>query len=218
MLVNNNGTILTKQDCKIYVPYDYLKYRLLTISDRTDLLAVCAIVSGNEYGVLRGCCKLTITPSTTKQVMVDGKEYMEFSFEAGSVMIPQCLTVKDSDLVYDMYKYFYSAGRVPAFLDDYDLGGLLDTHKEYGGINISPNNTPFEIVTSMLCRDSQEHFKYYRHTEMKKPPIIVPFNSVLFQARSTTAKLLGANLEDGFTSALLNPSETPDRLENLLRI
>lgn len=210
--------LIAKADCKFYVPQDYIKYRMLTIGEKTEMLAVAAVVSNGEYGIFNGCCKITIQPDVVKNVLVDGKEYIEFTFTKGNVIVPRTVTVKDSDLVYDMFKYFYTQGKIPGFLSVDDLGNIFTYHKEYGGINISPNNVPFEIVASMICRDSKDTFKYYRHSDQKNEPLIIPFNSVLFNARSTTAKLLGANLEDGFTNALVNPSDEPDRLETLLRL
>lgn len=218
IFIIKDDVLIGKTDCKIYVPQDYLKYRMLTIGEKTEMLAVAAVVSNGEYGLFNGCCKITIQPDVVKNVMIDGTEYIEFSFTAGNIIVPRTVTVKDSDLVYDMYKYFYSQGKIPSFMNVDDLGNIFIHHKEYGGINISPNNVPFEIVASMICRDKKNTFQYHRHADQNAEPLIIPFNSVLFNAKSTTAKLLGANLEDGFTNALVNPSDETDRLETLLRL
>lgn len=218
ILVDTGDSIITKIACKILIPYNYLNYKLVSIGEKITVLAVAAVVMGEEYGVINGCCGLTIAPSTTKQVMIDGQEYLEFGFLAGDVVVSETTIVKDSDLLYEMNKYFYSNGRIPPFLNYFDVGNLFTHHKEYGGLNIAPNNTPFEIVASMICRDPDNKYTYYRHTEMKKLPVVIPFNSVLFNTTNTTAKLLGADLEDGFTSALVNPSEQTESIENLLRL
>lgn len=212
-----DDTVIAAEACKIVIPFSYLSNRLATISEDISILAVAAVVSGDEYGVLNGCCQLKITPSQTKQVMMGGTEYMEFYFEKGDTMIPSLLSVKDSDLVADIYGQFYSRGRVPDYLDGDDVGLLLQYHNQFGGLKIASANTPFEVVTAMISRDHKDKFKYWRHGDMKFTPIVVPFSSVIFNARSTTAKLLGSNLKDGFTSALVNPSEKSEKVENMLR-
>lgn len=221
LLMDNFQTVgdqvMVRQACKIVIPYNYLKYRLARIGERTNILAVAGVIIGEEYGVLNGCCSLEITPSTTRQVVVGGVEYLEFEFEAGSIVVGSLDFVIDSDLLYDMHMYFYANGRVPWFMDYDDLSRLFILHRPYGGLNIAPNNIPFEIYTAMICRDPKNKFKLYRHTDMKFTPVVIPFNSVLFNANSTTAKLLGSNLVDGFASALANPTTQSEPLENMLR-
>lgn len=216
-LIVSGSQVFAKQACSILIPYNYLNYRMASISDKISILAVAAVVIGGEYGVLNGCASITITPSTTRQVKIGGAEFLEFGFEQGSVVIPDTTIVKDSDLLYEMNKYFYSFGRIPWFLNYDDVGFLFAYHREYGGLNISPNNVPFEIVTSVICHDYADKFKYYRHGEMKQSPMVVPFNSVLYNSTNATAKLLGANLEEGITSALISPSTKSEPIENLLR-
>lgn len=216
-LVTSGTQVIAKQACQILIPYNYLNYRMAAVSDKITILAVAAVVVGDRYGVLNGCAGVNITPSTTRQIKIAGTEYLEFGFEKGSTVISDTTFVKDSDLLYEMNKYFYSNGRIPWFLNYDDVGNLFTLHREYGGLNISPNNVPFEIVTSMICHDYKDKFKYYRHGEMRLTPVVVPFNSVLYNATNTTAKLLGANLEDGVTSALISPSTKAESIENLLR-
>lgn len=210
-------TVIALQDCKILIPFDFLKNKMAIIAGRIQIAAICAVCSGNEFAILNGTAMITINPDDTRQVKIDNQVYLQFDFLKGSTVIPTLGSIKDSDLVYAIYKYFYNAGRVPGYMNADDLGRAMLLHKEWGGINISPDNTPFELVTSMICRDAKNKMVFYRHTDMKQLPVIIPFKSVLYNARSTTAKLLGNNLDDGFTSALIYPSTEPDRLENMLR-
>lgn len=216
-LVETPKSYICKQACKIVIPYNYLSYRMATMGEKVSILAVAAFVVGNRYGVLNGCCSIDIKPTRTQQIKAGGTEYIEFSFDAGTEVITDRTIVKDSDLLYEMNKYFMSNGRAPAFMTQDDVGNLFALHREYGGLNISPNNVPFEIVTSIIAHDPVDKFKFWRHGDMKQPAVIVPFNSVLFNASSTTAKLLGANLEDGVTSALISPTTKAEAIETLLR-
>lgn len=217
LLVARGDQQIAAAPLSIFIPYNYLTSRLADIGEKINILAVGAVVSGGQYGLLNGSCKLTITPSISKQKIIDGIEYLEFQFAKGDIVIPSSLSVKDSDLIADMYRYFITGGRIPTFFDYDDIGNLFIMHKEYGGLNISSDNVPFEIVASMITRTNDDKFEYYRLSDMSKPPSIIPFKSVLYNAPTTTAKLLGSNLTDGFVSALVHPSDQPDELENMLR-
>jgi hypothetical protein len=164
---------------------------------------------------MNACANLTLTPAEVNQIKIDGEEYLEFVFVKGQVVTTTRI-VRDSDLLYEMNKYFYTFGRVPWFMSYSDVSRVMKMHKEYGGLNISPNNIPFEVVTSKICRDPKDKFKFFRHGNMVGNPVVVPFNSVLFNATNTTAKLLGNYLSDGFTSALLSPSDRVEKVETLL--
>lgn len=216
-LVETPTSYITRVPCKIIIPYNYLSYRMAKMGTKVSILAVAAFVVGNRYGVLNGCCAIDIKPERTQQVKANGTEYIEFSFDAGMPVITDRTIVKDSDLLYEMNKYFLSNGRAPAFLTQDDVGNLFALHREYGGLNISPNNVPFEIVTSIIAHDPIDKFKFWRHGDMKQPAVVVPFNSVLFNASSTTAKLLGANLEDGVTATLIAPTTKAEPIETMLR-
>lgn len=211
-----NGKVLTKADCTFLVPYNYINYKLAKTGEQMYIAAVFAIVVGDNFGVMNACASVVITPSETSQVKINGEEYLVFSFTKGQSVMSTSI-VKDSDLVYEMNKYFYTYGRVPWFMSYADIARVFKMHKEYGGLNISPNNIPFEVITSRICRDPKDKFKYFRHSSLQGNPVVVPFNSVLFNATNTTAKLLGNYLSDGFTSALLSPSDSVETVETLLR-
>lgn len=214
--VINGENVMTKKDCFFLVPYNYINYKLASTGERIMIAAVFAIVIDGVYGVMNACANLVITPNEVNQIKINGEEYLQFGFVKGQVVTTTKI-VKDSDLLYEMNKYFYTFGRVPWFMSYTDVNRVMKMHKAYGGLNISPNNIPFEVVTSKICRDPKDKFKFYRHGQMQNNPVVVPFNSVLFNATNTTAKILGNYLSDGFTSAILSPSDRVETVETLLR-
>lgn len=209
--------VITKKDCSFLIPFNYLAHKLAKTGEQVFIASVFCIVIGDRYAVCSSCANLEISPDEINQIKILGVEYLEFKFAAGQTVIPTTKVLVDSDLAYEINKYFYTYGRVPWFMSYNDLGVILKDHKEYSGLNISPNNIPFEIVVSKITRDRTNKFLNYRHTPMAAGPVVVPFKSVLFNATNTTSKLLGSYLSDGFTSALLSPSETVETVETLLR-
>ena len=79
-----------------------------------------------------------------------------------------------------------------------------------------------QMFAAAITRDSANRAKYYRHTlsdlpSEDRPPTFIPLRSVTYGATNTTAKLMGSYWNDGLTSALVNPSEKTERIEQLLR-
>lgn len=215
--VEVDNRIITKQKCSLVIPYNYLQNKLARMGNAIYITSVAGVIIGDRYGALVACANINITPDETNQIKIDGEEFLEFVFEAGSAVMPSTMIVQDPDLAFEINKYFYTFGRVPWFLGYDDEGNVLKEHKAYSGLNISPTNTPFEIVTAKISRDPKNKFVLFRHSDMKGTPVVVPFSSVMFNATSTTAKILGNYLEDGVTSALLSPSNKTETVENLLR-
>lgn len=215
--VDKDDRIITKKKCTILVPYNYLEYKMVQVGRKNQVLTVCMVVVGEEYFVLNGGVWMWITPDRTRQIKTDDGEYMAFDFEAGAIVCPDTLTVKDSDLTYAMDKYFYGYGRIPCFLNYDDVGNLFTYHNEYGGLRISANNIPFEIVSSVMAHDAKDKFLFYREGSMDKRPLFVPFKSVMFNTTNTVSKLLGNYLDDGFTSALLSPTDKEEPIETILK-
>ena len=85
------------------------------------------------------------------------------------------------------------------------------------------NPEVMELIASMVSRNQKNRLEYYRHTiqnrdELKtNPPLFVALRSVSDSATNTTNKLGGSYFEEGLTSALVNPTERVERIEDLLR-
>lgn len=211
------GKVITRNDCTILIPYNYISHKLAKLGTQIFTISVFAIVVGTDYGVMNACANVELTPNDTSQIKILGEEFIEFKFVKGQTVMPTLTIVKDSDLAYEANRYFYTHGRVPWFMGYEDVARVMKMHNAYCGLSISPNNVPFELIASKICRDGKDKFKYYRHGEMRGNPVVVPFNSVLFNATNTTAKLIGNYLSDGVTSALVSPSDRVETVETLLR-
>lgn len=209
--------VIAKKDCSILIPFNFIGHKLAVVSDQIFITSIFAIVIGNRYATCSACASMEISPDETSQIRIGGEEFLEFKFVAGQAVVPTTRVLIDSDLAFEINKYFYTHGRIPWYMSYDDVNVILEMHKEYNGLNISPNNIPFEIIASKICRDSKNKFAYYRHTDMTNPPVAVPFKSVLFNATNTTSKLLGSYLSDGVTSALISPAGRVETVETILR-
>lgn len=125
-------------------------------------------------------------------------------------------------LTYYVYNEFVAMGNFPWYMNYFDRAKIFRTAKIHAGINLGAP-TVVELIISTTQRDSKDLSTLYRHIIKSledviiSPPVSVPFKSVIWNTADTTSKLNGANFNDGITSAVANPSQSVELIEELLR-
>lgn len=219
-----DGSLITTKGCKIYIPSSYAECQLASVGNETHILGIFAIVVEDQYyGVSLANAMMRIEPSATNTVDVDGSSYIEFYFEPGATVIPALELVKEDTLTYHIYDEFIAKGHVPWFISYIDLGNLFASAPYHAGVKLGANHAVLELIASVVARDPKDRTLYYRQTVksmdevLSRPPALIPFRSVTYGATNTTAKLMGAYFDEGLTSALVNPSQRTEKIEELLR-
>lgn len=220
--VREDGAVYTTAPCKIMIPTRYKERHLANVGAETHVLGIFAIIVGDYYAVNNTCAMMRINPSSTETVSVDDTSYLEFHFNAGDKVIHSTDLIMNDTLTYYIYDEFIAKGRIPWFINYIDLAKLFDTAEEHAGVNLG-NRAVIDLIISTIARQPDDLTKLYRHGLTKiedvytNPPAIVPFRSVIWNTADTTSKLIGAHFGDSVTSALVNPSESVERIEELLR-
>lgn len=216
--------LITKEGCKIYIPQRYQEQNLAKVGSEVYTLAIFAIVVGDKYyGVSKAPSMTRLTPDTIRTVTIGEDEYLELVFEKGSVVMPNTNLVNDDTLLYYIYNEYFAKGKVPWYINYRDLGSLFEHAKDYTGTSLGANHVVTELITAAIARDNNDKTKFYRHVVdnvrqiHSKAPVIVPLKSVTYGASNTTAKLIGAYWDEGVTSALVNPSDKTEPIEEILR-
>lgn len=222
----DDGSISTSKTVKIYVPERYTERQLATVASDTYIVGYFAMVLEDKYyTVSKILAPMRIKPTVISTVKFDGADYLEFQFDAGSVVIADSQLVRDDILTYRIFNEFVSKGHVPWFIDyRLDLGGLFDSSAKFAGVNFGANRVVLEIIAAAITRVKSQPTKYYRHaiqnTEdlTRIEPVNIPLRSVSYGATNTTSKLVGSYFGDGLTAALVNPADKVERIETILRM
>lgn len=216
--------IVTRSGCKVYIPRRYSEKGLATIGNEIYTLGIFGVVVADKYlGVSLVNAKMRLDPSTINVVSVGGEEYVEFVFDPGSVVIANANVVKDNKLPYYIFNEFMAKGHIPWFMSYLDLGRLFAETRKYTGLNLRTNYAILEMIAAVLARDPAVRTDYFRHSLKNaaelanKRPTYIAFRNISQQATNTTSKLLGSYFREGLTSALVNPSERREGIEQLLR-
>lgn len=218
----SDGSVVTTVPCSVQIPESFAAKNLAVIGSEVFIFGFFPIIMGDRYAVNKTIAMMRICPSSTQKVIVNDTPYIEFQFEAGDKLIYTTALVVTDTLTYYMYDEFIAKGNIPWYMDYFDIANMFDTAMEHAGVDLGGRSI-IELIISTIARDPDDMTRLYRHILSRpedlrtKPPITVPFRSVIWNTSDTTSKLNGAFYDHGINSALVNQSESVEMLEELLR-
>lgn len=224
LMETDDGALITTKGCRIYIPARFAEKTLATISNEVYIVGIFAIVvEGKYYGVSLANAMMRIEPTATESVMFGEDEYIEFCFDPGATVISSTQLVRNDTLLYEIYDEVIAKGHVPWYVSYDDLGKLFESSEKHAGVKLGANHAILEMIAAAITRDPDEMTRYYRQRiqsrdeQFSNPPAVIAFRNVTYGATNTTAKLMGAYFDDGLTSALVNPSQRVEPIEEILR-
>ena len=138
-------------------------------------------------------------------------------FVKNDTFIKNVNVVRDSQLAYIIFYEMVYCGKVPDFITYDMMATVFDVVTDVTGVKFPADHVVFEMMTAMLHRDQNNIGTQYRHSDMEKSPLNIPMKLVSHAAISTTARIIGGYMDEGINSSLVNASEIPGDIENLLR-
>ena len=214
--------LVAKRDLAIHIPRSYASGQLGSIESTVRCVGFFAVVVDGYYAVSNVCAIVTLTPSEINVVKIEDADYLILKFNAGDTVMPLLDLVRTAPLVFNIYDEIVAKGKTPWYLDYVDLGSIFDTAQHHANMNLNADRSILEMMTAARGRNPDDRTKYYRNMIQtsddlsKYKPDMIPLRSVAFGATSTTSKLLGSYMNEGLTSALVNPTERLEKVEELL--
>ena len=224
LVTRPDGSVVTKNGCKIYFPVRYADIELAEVGADNLCVGIFPIVVQDKYySVLIVDAMVSLKPSDINKIKIDEIPYYEFVFEPGSVVIATLDLVQDGKMLYRIYNEFFQNGKIPWFIGYEDLGNILDTSKTIAGADIGCGLEVVQLLASLVARDKSNRTKYYRTIINSKqdlitnPPYFIALKNVKYSATNALDKIAGSYYEDGLISALTTPTERVEKIEQVLR-
>lgn len=218
-----DGTTVTDVPTKIHVPQRFQNKDLAILGSEVFIVGFYAIIMEDTYyGVDNTIAMMQIRPSSTKKVTIKGTDYIEFSFEPGDVVFVNRHLVVNDTLTYYLYDELVAKGNIPWYMNYYDMAKMFETAQEHAGVNLG-SRAILELIISTIARDKDDLTRLYRHLLNRheditvNPPKVIPFRSVVWNTADTTSRLNGAYFSDAINTAVVNPSESVELIEEILR-
>ena len=215
---NPDGSVTCLADkIVIYISKAFDKYKLIKVTDTVQTIAIFEITIDGETRGMFIPAVVTMVPSFTSYVTVNGKDYVRCEFTKGDVFMKDKTVVKTGHIAYIVFSEFIEKANVPDFIKYADMAFLFDTVKRITGCKLPAEHAAFEMIYAFLARDAADLKRSYRLTAMQDDPKFLPLKDVPHAAQSTTARLIGAYLKDSLASSMVNASEDNSDIEDLLR-
>ncbi len=218
----DDNSLVTAKGCRIYIPARFAERGLAFLGAETYVIGIFAIVVENVYSIMMVNAMIRIDPSEINTVGIGDDEYLEFVFYPGSQVITNLGLVKTDTLTYKIYDEIIAKARVPWYLSYFDLAHIFDTAREHAGANIGANREVTELLVSVSARNDVNRVQYYRQVIsddeylQRSPPMYAPLKDVSLSATNAINKLGGGYFRVGTVSAIVNPSERVERIEEIL--
>lgn len=216
-----DGSVVTVKGCKIYVPSRFRDKHLAELGNETYILGLFMLtVDDKFYSVNNVNAMMRIEPSSINDVVLDGKDYLEFIFEAGDVVFPTTDLVQSDKLTYFIFDEILAKGNVPVYLDYNDLCHLFSSALKFAGVKLASTPTILHLLISKIARSPKDHNVYFRQVTNGNDLDTVhyiPLRSSTHGGTNTSARLMGSYFSDNVTSALVNPAVHEENMEHILR-
>jgi len=217
--------ILCKKECRIIFPVGFVETGMAVVGVSTSVIGYYCVVVGDEYAISMIPSMQVLNPAQVKRIKIDGAEYYELTFMAGSAVLTNTRLVRNPLLLYKVYLYHNAKGKVPPYFTYDDLAELYSHSKKYTNSKVGSQREVTEMIASTIARDAKNMRVYYRQTGYsgalgsKDPkPAYIKINNVVFGAVDTIDKITGAYAgSQGIVAALNHPGERVGRVEGFLR-
>lgn len=212
---------ITKTGCKLYVPARYRDKHLAHIGHEVYVLGIFMLVIEDKYYAINSVTAMVRTePSSINTVFIQGKEYLEFIYEAGDSVIANNELVEDGKLLYYIFDEIPAKGNIPLFLNYEDLINIFESAKKFAGVQLVSTPTIMHMLLSKVGRNPNNLNQYFRQVSNGndlETVRFIPLRSNTHGATNTTARLMGSYFNDNVTGALVNQVDREENIERILR-
>lgn len=219
-----NGSLVTTTGCRIVIQETFRAKQLISLGKRVMIVGFFAIANDKgEYAVTTTPSMMQVTPTLIQQIEYQGRGYYDLYFEPGSVVVASIDLIKDNILLYYLFEEILARGRIPFFYNYITLSGFFGDTKKYTGTALVATPTIGEMIIAQIARLMNDRKVPLRtaitkYSDLNTTPFTwIPLRNVIDGSTDTTAKISGSYTGDGLDSAIVNPSETVQPIERLLR-
>lgn len=216
--VKKNVTI-AKDELMVMFPMRFMTRGLASIDiNGCNTIAIYCIIDKNgNYAKVVNIINHNLIPTYTEEYRVNGIDYMGLHFEKDDLFLSTNTLIVSGKIMYDVFDEFYTKGKIPWYLDYKDIGLLFNKGNKYNGTDIGNDPLMYEILASVITRNSGDKGKMYRLDPVGKP-VYVGLNNRTYSFVNTGSKLIGGYFKEGITNAVVDPETSPSESVNILRM
>lgn len=221
---DKNSTWVAKADLEVIFPTRYMNNKLGSFDDKFNVVGFICFrnPATGIFGLTKICALVPITPDEINVMKIDEVEYYRLVCYRGSIICPNTNLVERQVLAYEIYNEFVSKHRLPPYFDAVDDAKVLDTLPSYCGVSLPVNRAITRVYPATTTRWADDIMIPLREKYKKQSDVFAmqgeytSLNSVSFGATNTFSRLNGNYMADGLDSALANPSQSVETVEQIV--
>lgn len=223
-VTSKDGVLMTNAACSIMIPKRFVEVKLALVGSENKTVGICAWIVGQSYFITKTNAFIPLTPASITEVDVDGDTYVMYNFDANTVVSPSLDLVCNSGIVYHIFTEILAKARDPWYINYLDKCRIFDSAPKHAGTNITKQVEVTELIVAHNTRLKKNRSIIFRHavksvkdlTELEK--VSTSIRTIEYSASSTLNRIAGSYMNRGIISALNNPSERVEKIEEYLRM
>lgn len=214
----NNSYIFQGNKMEIFISMRYEANKCLKIGNTVSTIGIFDFIINDkiEDGLFLPAI-IEMEPSNVEIIKIGNDEFAKVTFLNGDIFIKNREVQKVQDLGYVIFYEIINQANRSKHLDYFKSVKIFDLLTEVCGIDFGVNRKVFELIMAHIHRDKKNLSVFYRQTDMKQPPEIIQFRDIAHGTVTTTGKIIGNYFDDSLRSAIVNPTEEGNDLENIMR-
>lgn len=219
-----DGSLVTKTGCLVHVPESYRQKQLLSMGEEILMIGYFTIIVGKQYASWQVPAMIRTQPTDMRLVEVEGRSYYEFEYAVGGSVAKSLDLVVDNLNVYPLFEDTIARARTPWFYSYTQMATFFRYAPQYANVNLVPTPSVFEMFIAQQARVNSNRTEPVRRAIKNQKelaqvaPFYIPMRNVEYGATDTTSKLAGSYTAEGLDSALVNPNDKTQPVENILRL
>ena len=206
------GMVATKP-LTMLVPLLFKDKELWSTGKTISTLGNAIIVNDKlEYRLLLIPTMIKTAPSEVGYVEIDNEVYIEMHYEAGDI-----LWYNETELlnvyIYSIFDLYIIQGKIPFYMTGEDILDLMNNLKYHTGSDIVDNSLSMEVILSIIELGKGD--KPYRITGGEMD--MIGMKDMDKAVTNNLAKITGAYMKQGVTSALTNSNKEAAPVEVAVR-
>lgn len=221
-----DSTVAT-DNFKVMFPVRFVDKGLCSLDRITKVVGYYAIINeSNDYAIVNIPAFQDLKPGKITLATIGGKNnnkdtYIVLSFFKDEVFLVNNSIVKDSNNLFNIVNEFFIKGNVPWYIDYEDLSNMLIETNKYTGVSAANNPLVFEVLTSIIARDSFHPKDLYKDGLLKNKnnsrPTYIGLSDIYLSYDDTGSRLVGSYFGQGLTNAIVDPETKTSESSKLLR-
>jgi hypothetical protein len=214
----NDSVTFEGNELIILIPKRYEGLGILTMGESINTLGIFEMtIDGKIKKDLYLAGMIQIMPDVVETTTEDDIDFYKLTLHRGNIFMQTRKILKDKMLAFPIYKEFIYLGKKPRFMTYDRMPSMFDKVSSVTEVDFKIDPIVFEVIYAHLHRSAKDIKKFYRLTDMKEEPLLIPLSDIAHSSNSVTGKLSGSYFNQAVDSALVNKSERSSVSENILR-